>query len=175
MEQLTFELQKIEDDPEYLLDVWIEASNGDYSAATRQMLAPMDLNQFGEALQNFPKSIHHSVSLEVVLESRKRFRIGRTRIVCAEDLQRQGKSSPVADLAHTELLIRACMVGPGDCAIEVKSNNLADPPHLADAHFFIECEAAAVNRLGTSFCSGVQKLAPMQEGECLDVALSTKR
>ena len=109
----------------YEPDEWhvsFRARNEDVAGALDVYLHPEDVREWGEHLVDFGTSI----------EDEATFELG----------SREGNGAYY-------LLVRAFIYdSAGHAAIEFDADNLRTPPYGTQAHFFIPCEVASINRLG---------------------------
>jgi hypothetical protein len=99
-------------------------SNGDFAAAQDSYISDQEFLEFGEALQAFPRNLQH----EVIFEN----------------------GSPAPNYSCYIRLKAFVYDGVGHAALEVKMESHGAVPYRASAHYYVLCEAAALNRLGQS-------------------------
>lgn len=117
------ELQANWTDDDGMLRIDVSAANSSTSAAMEVYAYPTDIQAFAEQLENFPSSIKH----EVVWES--------------------GTPDPKW---YGHMLMRARVVdGVGHSALEVLMDVRGSPPYSAKSNFYLRCNPADINVLGT--------------------------
>jgi hypothetical protein len=103
--------------------VWriaVEATNGQFSAATDFYTDPEYFSDFANQLASFPADRGDMATFEI------------------------SSNNPVT---RCYAVLQAFMYGPGQAALAISLDNCADGPHASRAHFNIPCEPAALNRL----------------------------
>lgn len=121
---MQFRLRKLDVDEYDAPHVEVSVSGSGFAARQDSYIEDDEWVEFGTALKAFPQHLEHEVTFE--------------------NGAREGKY-------YCYILLRALVYdGLGHSALEVKISNHLTPPHSAAAHFYIQCEAAALNRLGES-------------------------
>jgi len=121
---MQFRLRKLDVDEYDAPHVEVSVSGGGFAARQDSYIEDDEWVEFGMALKAFPQRLEHEVTFE--------------------------NGAPEGKY-YCYILLRALVYdGVGHSALEVKISNNSTPPHSAAAHFYIPCEAAALNRLGES-------------------------
>ena len=124
------ELKKLWTDDDGMLQVEVEASNGDQIGKQDFYVYPEDLEEFGKNLISFPSSISDTVTFEY------------------------GKK----DNYYSHVVLSAMLLGStGPACIKVQLDNLAEPPGDAYSRFYISAEAASINAFGKSLVDWSKK------------------
>lgn len=117
-------LRKLDVDEYDAPHVEVTISGDGFAARLDSYIEDDEWVEFSTELQSFPRSLEHEVRFE--------------------------HGAPEGEY-YCYILLRAFVYdGVGHSALEVKVSNNSTPPHSATAHFYIPCEAAALNRLGES-------------------------
>jgi len=124
---MQFRLRKLDVDDYDAPHVEVSVSGEGFTARQDSYIEDEEWLEFGTALQSFPQRLDHEVTFE--------------------------NGAPEGEY-YCYILLRAFVYdGVGHSALEVKISNRSAPPFSASTHFYIPCEAAALNRLGESLVS----------------------
>lgn len=119
---MLFRIRKLDVDEYDAPYVELSVSGGGFAARQDLYVEDDEWVEFGKALQSFPRNLEHEVAFE--------------------------NGAPEGKY-YCYILLRAFVYdGVGHSALEVKVSNYSAPPHSAAAHFYLPCEAAALNRMG---------------------------
>src|ERR1700753_2039818 len=119
---MQFRIRKLDEDPYDAPHVELSISGEGLAARQDSYVDDEEWLEFGKALQSFPKNVEHRVSFE--------------------------NGAPEGRY-YCYILLRAFVYdGVGHSALEVKIRNQSQPPYGASAHFYVQCEAATLNRMG---------------------------
>jgi hypothetical protein len=131
---MQFRLRRLDADDYDAPHVEVSVSGGGFAARQDSYIEDEEWLEFGAALRSFPRSLEHEVAFE--------------------------NGAPEGEY-YCYILLRAFVYdGVGHSALEVKIRNSLAPPHSAAAHFYIPCEAAALNQLGESLVSWARSKEP---------------
>ena len=125
------ELEKVWTDDDEMVQIELRASNDSQHCEQDFFAYPDDLAEFANELRTFPKNTEHSVTFEYGSDP---------KYYCHLAL-----SAKVLDQV-------------GHSALEVNADNRLAPPLEAQAHFYLPCEAATVNRLGEQLASWAEAM-----------------
>jgi hypothetical protein len=117
------EFKTIWTDSDGMLNLFIAASNGVTTGGLETYLYPEQLLEFARELERFPSNAQH----EVIIQA--------------------GSTDPGL---HDHFQMRAFVLnGSGHSALEVTMESRGNPPVAARSHFYLACNPADLNRVGT--------------------------